>query len=139
MQRGRVHKLFMLMSILPMIPAAAQQQSVVCSSKAKPQKCPADTSNGVLLTQETSAHLCQQGKTWHYDPQGIHVSGGCSATFLVNPKHSNAFGEGGYRTYGTGVDAFHTNGHVGPSGGASQRGVDDAAPAPAPQTTGQPK
>ncbi len=133
-----MYKLFLLVSVLQILPAAAQQQEVACSSKSKPQTCSADTSNGVLLIQETSAHLCQQGKTWHYDKSGIHVAGGCSASFLVNPRHSNAFGAGGYRTYGTGEDAFHTNGHLGPSGGASQRGVDETSPGLPPKAD-QPK
>lgn len=99
--------------------------------------CPADTSNGVLLIHERSVHACQLGKTWRYDGKGIHVSGKCDADFLVSPKHSNAFGEGGYKTYGTGVDAFHTNGHVGPTGGDSMHGVDAGPEQPAPQSTPQ--
>ena len=125
-----MYRFVLLISILQVLPAAAQQQTVTCSSRSKPQTCRADTSNGVLLIEDRSAHLCQQGKTWHYDKLGIHVAGGCSATFLVNPQHSNAIGDGGYRTYGTGEDAFHTNGHVGPGGGTTQRGVDDNPPAP---------
>lgn len=134
-----MYKLFLIISVWPALAVVAQQQTVVCSFKQVPQTCPADTSNGVLLVHEESEHLCRQGKTWRYDSKGIHVYGGCSASFLVNPRKSNAFGESGYHTYGTGENAFHTNGHVGPSGGSSQRGVeDDFVPTP-PQNAAKPK
>jgi hypothetical protein len=132
-------KFIVIIGMWPVLPAVAQQQSVVCSSRRVVHTCPADTSNGVLLIQEESLHLCRLGKTWHYDSHGIHVAGGCSATFLVNPRQSNAIGEGGYRTYGSGEDAFHTNSHIGPSGGASQRGVDSESPTPSQQPAAKPR
>lgn len=112
-----MYKVFVLLSLCSAFPSIAQQQAILCTSKQKPHVCPADTANGVLLIHEESNHLCRQGKTWRHDDVGVHVNGGCSGTFLVNPKRGLYLGGTGYQTFGTGDDAFHTNGS--PTPGAS--------------------
>lgn len=71
------------------LPAAAQQ-TITCSSRnGKTQFCPADTSNGVMLLQERSNGVCQQGSTWRYTNQGITVRSGCQADFQVGGGQGN--------------------------------------------------
>lgn len=73
------------------------QQTVTCSSNGtRRQVCPADTSNGVVLSRELSNGVCQQGSTWSYSRQGITVSGGCSAEFQVSGNNGNANRNNGY-------------------------------------------
>jgi hypothetical protein len=57
---------------------------VACASKpGERQHCPADTSKGVVLAKSSGGAPCLLGKTWGYDDQGVWVSDGCSATFVV--------------------------------------------------------
>src|SRR5206468_7511850 len=79
------------------LPAAAQQ-TITCSSRnGKTQFCPADTSNGVMLVQEHSNGVCQQGSTWRYTNQGIIVTSGCRADFQVGVGQGNN-ADGGFGT-----------------------------------------
>jgi hypothetical protein len=66
-------------------PLLAQQGvRVVCESKpGGRQRCPADTSRGVVLARSTGESPCLLGKSWGYDDSGIWVSDGCSAEFVV--------------------------------------------------------
>ena len=57
---------------------------VECRSKPGERiHCNADTSKGVVLARSTGAAPCLLGKTWGYDDQGVWVSDGCSAVFVV--------------------------------------------------------
>src|SRR6195952_865202 len=79
------------------LPAAAQQ-TITCSSRnGKTQFCPADTSNGVMLLQEHSNGVCQQGSTWRYTNRGIVVNSGCRADFQVGDSQGNN-ADGGFGT-----------------------------------------
>ncbi len=61
--------------------------TVTCSSTGTERtQCPADTSRGVILARSTGQAPCLLGKTWGYDDQGVWVSEGCSAVFVVGPK-----------------------------------------------------
>jgi hypothetical protein len=65
----------------------AQATTVTCSSTGTGrQVCPADTSKGVILAKSTGEAPCLLGKTWGYDAQGVWVSEGCSAVFIVGPE-----------------------------------------------------
>jgi len=55
-----------------------------CRSKpGERNHCAADTSKGVVLARSTGDAPCLLGKTWGYDDQGVWVSDGCSAVFVV--------------------------------------------------------
>ena len=68
-------------------PEARTIVTVTCSSTGTERtQCPADTSKGVILARSTGQAPCLLGKTWGYDDQGVWVSEGCSAVFVVGPK-----------------------------------------------------
>jgi hypothetical protein len=80
-------------ALLVAAPAVAQSAdessgttSLVCASRAgERQTCAADTSKGVTLVTVLGTAVCEEGKTWGYDEQGIWVSDGCSAVFSAAP------------------------------------------------------
>lgn len=108
------------------VPAFAQNQSqnrdrVSCASSngGGRQFCQADTHNGVLLVRERSQGVCRQGSTWDYNRDGITVSGGCDAEFLVagmgrngnqtrNNQGQNGGANGGHG-YGNGLNGNQVN------------------------------
>ncbi|HUL78586.1 MAG TPA: DUF3011 domain-containing protein [Vicinamibacteria bacterium] len=62
----------------------AQATLVTCASKpGERQQCPANTSKGVALVRSSGEAACLLGKTWGFDDQGVWVSEGCVAEFLV--------------------------------------------------------
>ncbi|WP_448381560.1 DUF3011 domain-containing protein [Gloeomargarita sp.] len=64
----------------------AQEALVVCrSSDGTYVRCPADTRRGVLLQRQLSQRPCRAHQTWGFDTQGIWVTQGCEAEFLVRP------------------------------------------------------
>ena len=64
--------------------AEAPAPRVECASKpGERMHCPADTSNGVVLAESSGQAPCLLGKTWGYDDQGVWVSDGCGAAFVV--------------------------------------------------------
>jgi predicted porin len=66
--------------------AAAQDVpsvSVHCASDAERRHCAADTHAGVLLVRSTGPAACLLGRTWGYDADGVWVTEGCGAEFLV--------------------------------------------------------
>ncbi|WP_213434114.1 MULTISPECIES: DUF3011 domain-containing protein [Lysobacteraceae] len=70
-------------------PCFAQQVIDCASSDATLAHCPIDASGGAFLQQQHSRAACVQGSTWGFDRNGIWVTGGCRATFLVGaPRHS---------------------------------------------------
>jgi hypothetical protein len=61
-----------------------QAALVTCSSKpGERTHCPANTSKGVALARSMGESACLLGKTWGFDDQGVWVSDGCSAVFIV--------------------------------------------------------
>ncbi|MCH5375877.1 MAG: DUF3011 domain-containing protein, partial [Planctomycetes bacterium] len=63
-------------------PAFAATADVMCNSEAGQREyCAADTSAGVVLTQQSSRAPCLLGKTWGYDDSGIWVAEGCAGRF----------------------------------------------------------
>lgn len=89
------------------------QQTITCSSiNGASRFCPANTKNGVMLVQEHSNNVCEQGSTWTYTPRGISVNGGCSADFRVG----GSTGNNGYgnKSYG-GRNGNNENGEAYPN------------------------
>jgi hypothetical protein len=65
-------------------PQAFAPVRVTCASKpGERQHCPANTSKGVALLRSSGEAACLLGKTWGFDDQGVWVSDGCVAEFLV--------------------------------------------------------
>ena len=57
----------------------------MCASQiGETTHCAADTSRGVVLARSSGTAACLLGKTWGYDDQGVWVSDGCVADFLVS-------------------------------------------------------
>ena len=57
---------------------------VVCESQNQAMnRCPADTYYGVALARQISDSMCVRGQTWGYDANGIWVTGGCRAEFVI--------------------------------------------------------
>lgn len=66
--------------------ASLPAPTLVCASQpGQRTHCPADTSSGVLLYRSATPEACLLGRTWGYDAEGVWVSDGCSAEFLVGP------------------------------------------------------
>ena len=65
-------------------PPAAQATVVSCASTpGEGQRCPADTSAGVILLRSAGEAACLLGKTWGYDDTGVWVSDGCGGEFQL--------------------------------------------------------
>jgi hypothetical protein len=63
---------------------ALAQTTVRCESKDGARvSCPADPSQGVVLSKQLSSEGCWQNETWGTDAKGIWVSDRCRAEFLV--------------------------------------------------------
>jgi hypothetical protein len=71
------------------LPLMAQQTITCSSTNGASRFCPANTKNGVMLVQEHSNNVCEQGSTWTYTTRGISVNGGCSADFRVGGNTGN--------------------------------------------------
>ena len=57
---------------------------VMCESKnGKRMVCPADTRLGVAVVRQTSDAPCILNSTWGFDSQGIWVTAGCRAEFIL--------------------------------------------------------
>ncbi|RMH94578.1 DUF3011 domain-containing protein [Lysobacter pythonis] len=75
--------------------AAARMRSLRCESRnGAHTRCPAETGQGVRLTRQLSSIDCELGRSWGYDEEGVWVSRGCRAEFLVgaNKRGDNFFG-----------------------------------------------
>jgi hypothetical protein len=83
-----------LFPLLPPLSSEAQEgttSTVSCASKpGARQHCPADTSAGVVLQRVTGNGPCVLGKSWSYDGEGIWVSDGCAAEFVVGQSTAGA-------------------------------------------------
>ena len=93
------------------------QQTITCSSENGGRHfCPANTKNGVMMMQEHSNGVCQQGSTWSYTRQGISVNSGCSADFQVGAPSNSSNGSGnGYNGYGNSNSSRNSDGSYGNS------------------------
>lgn len=64
--------------------SAPQASRVMCESKdGKRMVCPADTRMGVAVVRQTSDAPCILNSTWGYDTDGIWVTAGCRAEFVL--------------------------------------------------------
>lgn len=62
----------------------AQSATVRCESKdGQRVTCPADTSQGVMLSKQLSTEGCWKDETWGTDANGVWVSDRCRAEFAV--------------------------------------------------------
>jgi Protein of unknown function (DUF3011) len=99
------------------LPLMAQQTITCSSTNGASRFCPANTKNGVMLVQEHSNNVCEQGSTWTYTTRGISVNGGCSADFRVGGSTgNNNNGNNGYgsKSYG-GRNGNNENGEAYPN------------------------
>ena len=63
---------------------APQASRVMCESQdGKRAVCPADTRLGVAVVRQTSDAPCILNSTWGYDTNGIWVTAGCRAEFVL--------------------------------------------------------
>lgn len=63
----------------------ARPQVLVCESENRRRAfCPVRIRGGVELHVQLSDAVCEEGYSWGYDAQGIWVSRGCRAEFLVD-------------------------------------------------------
>lgn len=63
---------------------ALAQTTVKCESKDGARvSCPADTSQGVVLSKQLSSDGCWKDETWGTDAKGVWVSDHCAAEFTV--------------------------------------------------------
>ncbi|MDP9191999.1 MAG: DUF3011 domain-containing protein [Acidobacteriota bacterium] len=66
-----------------------RSSKVVCESlQGVVERCPADTSFGVVVARQLSKAACTEGLSWGLDPDDeyVWVDRGCRAEFLVGPK-----------------------------------------------------
>jgi hypothetical protein len=64
--------------------SSASPVIVTCeSANNATTQCRADTYYGVTLARQLSKSACMRGETWGYDANGIWVSGGCRADFVL--------------------------------------------------------
>lgn len=64
--------------------SSAMSSRVTCESQNNAlNRCSADTYWGVTLARQISDRTCIRGRTWGYDANGIWVTGGCRAEFVV--------------------------------------------------------
>src|SRR5690242_12712434 len=84
----RASMLAILLGGISSVCAHAQTQTlpdiVTCISKqGERQACKADASAGVALLHSKGESPCLLGKNWGYDDNGVWVSNGCGAEFVV--------------------------------------------------------
>ena len=56
---------------------------LVCASDGARQRCPADTSAGVVLARSIGTVACVLGQTWGYEAAGVWVGEGCRGEFVL--------------------------------------------------------
>jgi hypothetical protein len=61
-----------------------RRQTIRCeSNNYEFQRCPADVSGRVRMTEQLSDTPCRRGENWGYDARGIWVDKGCAAEFRI--------------------------------------------------------
>ncbi|MEA2166057.1 MAG: hypothetical protein QOK37_4184 [Thermoanaerobaculia bacterium] len=69
-------------SLPPM--ASSSESTLVCESgKGMNHRCSANTMGGVMLSRQLSDSACIRDKSWGYDANGVWVSDGCRAEFIL--------------------------------------------------------
>ncbi len=63
------------------------------SANHRTQHCRVDTRGGVRLSRQLSNAACVQGRSWGHDSNGIWVSQGCRAEFVVGAGGSSGGGQ----------------------------------------------
>ena len=77
----------MALCLLAAPAAFAAPVTIACASKpGERNHCAADTSKGVVLARSHGEAPCLLGKSWGYDTEGVWVSDGCSAEFIVRDE-----------------------------------------------------
>jgi predicted porin len=72
--------------------------AVTCAAAAGAREvCEANTADGVSLV--TGSPACVLGRTWGYDEEGIWVSDGCQATFVLTTRSGLTCGSDGGRQH----------------------------------------
>lgn len=67
--------------------AFASTQNLRCESNDGRQKlCPADTRGGVRFSRQLSRGACVQGRSWGIQRDGVWVSQGCRADFVIGER-----------------------------------------------------
>jgi hypothetical protein len=80
-------------ALLGAAPAAHAQRTVTCESiDGRQELCRVNTSGGVRIVRQFSDSPCVQGRTWWTAREGIWVSRGCRAQFLVGLSGSRGDG-----------------------------------------------
>ena len=77
---------------------SGQTTKVTCSSKeGERTRCPANTTQGVVLQRVTGSGSCILGSSWGYEADAIWVTAGCGGEFVVGgaaPKAEEEAAEG---------------------------------------------
>lgn len=69
------------------MPAGASSREIRCDSRGLGYHyCRADTDGRVELIDRHSLFACREGRSWGYDPRGVWVDKGCSATFRIGRR-----------------------------------------------------
>jgi predicted porin len=92
-----LNRTLLVLSIITVtISATAQsQEMVLCESvSGSREHCAANTSGGVAIGTQTGSESCLLGKTWGYDDEGIWVTDGCGAQFVVGQTEAENQEEG---------------------------------------------
>ena len=71
----------------PMMSSSASPTIVCESLDGKRSYCRADTSMGVSLFHQRSDSSCVRGQTWGYDRDGVWVTNGCRAEFVLGSNY----------------------------------------------------
>jgi ribosomal protein L37AE/L43A len=63
---------------------SSSESTLICESgNGMNHRCNANTLGGVMLSRQLSDNACIQGKTWGWDRNGVWVSDGCRAEFIL--------------------------------------------------------
>jgi hypothetical protein len=109
--------------------APAQAAELRCgSSPGAYNYCRTDTSRGVSLRYQHSGYGCYQNDTWGFDPGGVWVANGCSATFDIGEPERD---DDNAAAVGLGILALGILGAV-----AANNNDDAPAPPPPPPPPG---
>ena len=61
-----------------------EPRALVCGAPSVERDfCPVDTSEGIQVAKSTGSAPCVENQSWGWTPQGIWISGGCQAEFVL--------------------------------------------------------